>query len=219
MNKVILRFVNQQLLHCTSREYSSLSHYSMDMYFHPVTYCGSLRILNHSPPTFSEQDLFIKVAKKNIIQFSVIKFNFQRLKTMSSRKHGMFFLGENRLPWNMIKLNSKVRLKLIKAKYKAYTFAMFYSATDTKLAGDFSQIIELFLHHLGTSIINLQTSVPFGVTVLVYYIYTDVYSDITTDISFISSSQTHLRIHDGPGPLSNVICDCEEIMKFGTDDL
>ena len=216
MNKLILRCVNQQLLHCTLREYSSLSHYSMDTDFRPVTYCGALWILNHLPLTFSEQELVIQVAKKKSIHLNILKFNFPRSKTMSCWQHGMFFVGEGnaycgqRLPWKMIKSNNKVVVKLTVAKYKAYSFTLFYSATDIKFFGNFSQIFEDNLAPLSMAKIVLQTLTPFVfVKVFVYYLYALPTNYIAVDIFSITSSQAQLRIHDGPGPLSNKIYDSE----------
>ena len=180
------------------------------------TYCG----LISSSGTHSSTSYYALgvITFKNFVQnlqFNQFSFEWQRsecrkhsvtLKNSKENKN-MIFCGK-RLPWTMIIADNEVVIHFTISAYRRYELVMFYSIYKIHWFDHFIQetmiynnaptstMLSLFSHHV--------ISQP---SVMYMYILADPWQRIVIYVSWnvLSESDTILKIHDGPGRLSNYL--------------
>ena len=186
----------------------------------PVIHCGSIWVKENPPDAFEKQ-IVIQVVKGHNIHFSILLFNFSLLRFRPSGqhvhclKHCMMVGTEKetemycglRIPWTLLVSESKAVYRLVITKYTYYSLQMFYSGFHPNWVENVSQVMT----HVGyqeKKFIQIPRSLNLPGIYLrwhEFYLVVNPPAILMLQVVWLKKTSTSLQIHDGPGPLSNLL--------------
>ena len=186
----------------------------------PLVYCGSIWV-KEDPPDAFEKQIVIEVVGGHHIHFSILLFNFSLLRLHSSGqhvhclKHCMEVGTEKetemycglRIPWTLLVSESKAVFRLVITKYTYYSLQMFYSGFHPNWVENVSQVMT-HVDYLERNYIQIPRSLNTPGIYLRWHEFHLVVNPpaiLMLQVVWLEKTSTSLQIHDGPGPLSNIL--------------
>ena len=222
----LYRCVKKHLYHC---HYTQPSQHATNAFI-PTNhrnrpYCGSIWIKD-KPVIFFKKEISIEMIHGHNIHFSMLAFNFSLYRHMLCQSHSITLVSRDqkteaycglRVPWTFIMQDHRVLLQFVISNNKEYTFKLFYSSFHPNWISNVSRILKKS-HPPLSSINYFSASLNlFEVNIVYYgyYIFARRQERLYISVALSDLRNIRLRIHDGPGPLSNtlVYIDGEKIDK------
>ena len=177
------------------------------------SYCGSIWIKNKPVISF-RKEILIEMIHGHNIHFSMLAFNFSLYRHMLCQSHSITLVSRDqiteaycglRVPWTLIMQDHRVRLHFVISNNKAYNFKLFYSSFHPNWISNVSRILKK-CHPPLSSINYFSVSlnlVELNIVHYKYYIFARKRDRLAMSVALADLLNIRLRIHDGPGPLSN----------------
>ena len=200
--------LNMMLRHCLLRKST------VDL--SQAVYCGALFMTQRSHSAVNQQyqsAIVLELIGSHNIHVHFIRFTFWSSRQYRCEQHGMNVtyaektLGTycgRRVPWTLLIPTHKAYLNLTTIGQKSYTLFIFYSCFHNDWISDIIQVDTLSC--VAPTSINLGAE-NFSIKMNTFqlYIITKKTNSIEIFVSSASSIVGDLLIHDGPGPLSEVL--------------
>ena len=206
--------LNVMLLHCLLRK--STVALSQDIY------CGALTMTQRSHPAINQQyyhsAIVLELISSHNIHVHFIRFTFWSSRQYRCEQHGMNVtyaektLGTycgSRVPWTLLIPTHKAYINLTTIARKSYTLYIFYSGLHNDWISNIIQVDTLscvapFSIHLRAENFTMKKNT------LYFHITTNKTSSLEIFVTSVSGIAGGITIHDGPGPLSEILFEKSE---------
>ena len=206
--------IKKQLFHCYFTNPSrNATGVSISTTPRNVPYCGSMWIQDNPAVSFWKE-ILIEMKDGHHIQLNMVLFKFSFYRHMLCQSHSISFVSEDfsteaycgvRVPWTLIIQNHRVFLRFSISNNKEYYFKLFYSSFHPNWISNLARILKSC--HPPWSSINyfslLLDMFEVNIVQYRYYIFARQYDRLSIFVALRDLLNIRLRIHDGPGPLSN----------------
>ena len=177
------------------------------------SYCGSLWLEGNTLIT-AEKEIQLQITALPKMYLKILLFKFPRSRNVLCSQHGLTlaylkFKKENycgiRVPWLFIVQQKQVSLNLVLTRYHSYSLSLFYQGVQLNWIRKLTKVTMLF----GTDKSSIYTPVMTNMYKMHtdwwfnYYLITRTYTVLRIHASWNRSST--FIVHDGPGPLANII--------------
>ena len=176
-------------------------------------YCGAMWIQDNPVVSF-RKEILIEMIDGHHIQLNMVVFKFSFYRHMLCQSHSISLVSEDvsteaycgvRVPWTLIIQNHRVFLRFSISNNKAYYFKLFYSSFHKNWISNLVRILKS-CHPPWSSINYFSLSLNMFEENIVqyrYYIFARQHDRLSIYVALKDLLNIRLRVHDGPGPLSN----------------
>ena len=212
--------VKNNMLHCIFKSPFEYTDGLTDDAFWPRTnssYCGSAWIQG-IPISSVREYIYVEVTRTHNIHISILQLSFFLSYPLRCHQHGIVFSSAQfqsehfcgtRVAWNFVTQSNILIIHLVLQEYKSYSLQLFYSSFHTNWMADISSVFKTYNdNYLSFDII--KSYYPAYTISNDFYLMAHPENYIVISMILHDTFVGHLRIHDGPGPLSLLLLEVKE---------
>ena len=208
-----LLWVKYSLFHCiltTPIAYSRQLNKDAILSLTKSLLCGSIW-MQEIPISNIKEDILMDVKTAHNIHLSILQLYFITQSPRLCHQHGIGFSYDKlkneyycgvRLPWTFITHGNTLALHIVITKFKAYSLQLHYFSFHPSWISLKSKVVTIYNNYF----LSLDVSMYFyKVNTNEFYVMSHKQEFLEIFVRLVSIKTIHMRIHDGPGSLSNAI--------------